>query len=121
MITLQTDRDLTHIVLEGIEYTVDRDTRRVQVHEAHVQAAKALGFRHPGTSDRPQVEVGSDAQTVTIEYGFAKMSFEDLGKWLLEHGVPEAQVALLRSKEARRGAAREIAIATPESRDPLES
>jgi hypothetical protein len=122
------ERKVASAILEGVEYKAHPDTGVLEVHDAHLQAARALGFKTMDELHREAVEVkteaeapkdGDDAPVQKDE--FDGMGFDDLGKWLLESGMEVDPIRLLRSKKDRAEAARARKVELAKKSDPLES
>lgn len=123
------ERKVAHATLEGVEYKAHPDTGVIEVHDGHVAAARSLGFKTMDELEQHAIEVKQQAEQKATEPAgdkdqFEDMGFDDLGKWLLDNGVPVDDVKTANSKDKRRVAARarvaELAKAA-EHKDPIES
>ena len=122
------ERKVASAILEGVEYKAHPDTGVIEVHDAHLQAARSLGFKTTDELHKDAVEVKTEPADETggdkthVKDEFDDLGFDDLGKWLLESGTDVDAVRLLRSKKDRAEAARaRKAELAKKTTDPLES
>lgn len=123
-------RNMTTVNLGGHEYKGNHDGL-FEVHPGHVPAMRAFGFKMASEiAAEPAVEVAAPAadeapakapEAREPDDEFKGMNMEALAAWLAEHGMKAEDVAGLKSKAARRDAARKIAAAPPADAeaDPL--
>lgn len=124
-----TNPGMKHVTLEGqFEYEANEDGL-IQVHPAHVAAARSLGFKHPSEfpasapivlGDDPKKPEETKVEAKVEKDEFDGMNLAQLVDWLKSNGVPEDLAGAFKSKKDAREAARALkAEKAKAEEDPL--